>query len=797
MQIESRISGLVRALVIVGLCSMAGVAAHAADIVLGTAQPGNLFASGTVVVVQIKAAGASCDWQVTDFDGAKVAAGSAALTNDAGQAQVPALPHGYYELSAVCGQAKSKLSFGVVTGHSAQAPPAGRVNVDAAASWLTKPEQFQNVARMLRMLGIGWVRERFSWGGTEPEKEKPDWRQYDANADAYGAQGVRVYQVFHDSPGWTHPNAKTPNPDDLRDAYRFARRVGMHYKGKVSAWEIWNEPDIAFWPDLSDSYAGLLKAAYLGLKASDPEVPVLMGSFCRGLSEFDSGVLEAGAADYFDIFNWHCYSPPAAYAGILDKYLELLKTRGCEQRPVWLTECGIPLRATEPDGELSAADERRQAEFLPRSVASSLAAGTDRHFFFVFPYYLENGVQFGALHRDLSPRPVCLAVAAAVEWLGQSQYLGKMALPQAPEATALAFRTGEQRVLVAWSDKPQEITLPVDAEQVTVADAVGKRATVQTPGGKLTLKLSPAPQYVVGMGKAAVAGVAGPVRPTGQMPQNKPCPVIVRGQVRGLKTDKAHDDYLIGTGPFTYSVDAYNFTSDRPAQGTLTVQVPAGWKVEPKTVEARLGPMERGLFDFKVTPGPATRAALKVAVMPQFQGFKPAPSVSQLRFDYAQVPPVETRDLQLNDAKCWTANISGNGTMEITAAGENPRFSAHFTKPGDRWFYPKVVFDQPQDYSKFQGIAFEYRCHPANDKTSARLQLIEAGGSSYLTEPLPSSEEWTPVVVQFADLAWGSFSAADPDGKFDPQAIGALMVGGNTPEDEMWLEVRNLRLVRW
>lgn len=797
MQTRQRSSTMARALIIMSLGLAAAMAAQAADIGLSTEQPGNLFAAGSAVVVQVKAAGPTCLWQVMDFDGAKVAEGNVSLTDGAGQTQVPALPYGYYEFSCQCGEAKGKMSFGVVTDHSGQAPPAGRVNVDAAAAWLTKPEQFQNVAKMLRMMGIGWVRERFSWGATEPEKGKVDWRQYDAIADAHSGQGVRVYQIFHDSPGWTRPNAKTPNPDDLRDVYRFAQRIGTHYKGKVSAWEIWNEPDIAFWPDLSDSYAGVLKAAYLGLKSSDPAAPVLMGSFCRGLSEFDSGVLDSGAADYFDVFNWHCYSPPADYAPTLAKYLELLKAHGCDKRPVWLTECGIALRATEPDGELNAADERKQAEFLPRSVASSLAAGTDRHFFFVFPYYLENGVQFGALHRDLSPRPVCLALATAVEWLGQAQYLGRLTLPQAADAMALAFRTGDQRMLVAWSDKPKEVTLPVGVTQVTVADAVGKRTIVQAPGGKLTLTLKPAPQYVVGLGEAAVAGAVGPVRPLGQMPQNKPCPVIVRGQVRGLKTDKSHDDYLVGTEPFTYSVDAYDLTSDRPAQGTLTVQAPAGWKIEPRTVEVKLAAMERGVFDFKVTPGPATREALRVSVTPQFDAFSPAPSVSQMRFDYAQVPPVETRDLQLNDAKRWIANISGNGTMEITSAGENPRFIAHFAKPGDRWFYPKAVFEQPQDYSKFQGIAFEYRCHPANAKTSARLQLIEAGGSSYLTDPLPSSEEWTPVVVQFADLSWGSFSAVDPDGKFDPQAIGTLMVGGNTPEDEMWLEVRNLRLVRW
>lgn len=793
MQTKSLSSRLAGILVIVGLCL---TVAHAADLALSAARPGNLFPPGPVVV-QIKAAGPACAWEVTDFEGQKVASGNAALADGAGSALVPALGHGYYEFSGQCGEAKAKMSFGVLTDHSGNAPEAGRVNVDAAAAWLTKPEQFENVARMLRMMGMGWVRERFSWGATEPEKGKVDWRQYDAIADAYGAQGVRVYQIFHDSPGWTRPNSKTPNPDDLRDVYRFAQRVAEHYRGKVGAWEIWNEPDIGFWPDLSDSYAGMLKAAYLGMKTADPTVPVLLGSFCWGLSAFDGNVLASGAGDYFDIVNWHCYSPPAAYAATLGSYLDLMKAQGCEKRPVWLTECGIPLRATEPDGELNSADERRQAEFLPRSAASSLAAGTDRHFFFVFPYYLERGVQFGALHRDLSPRPVCLALAAATEWLGQAQYLGRVAVPQAAEATVLAFRNGGQNVLVAWSDTAQEVTLPVGPAQVTVADVVGKRTTVQAAGGKLTLMLKPAPQYVVGVGQEGVAGAAGAVRPTGEMPQTKPCPVVVRGQARGLKTEKANDCYMIEQGGFTYSVDAYNLSEGKAAKGTLTVQAPAGWKVEPQAVEVELGPMDRRVAEFKVTPGPARREPLTVRVTPTFAGLNPAPSVSSLRFDYAAVPPVEARDLQLKDARLWGANCSGNGTMEITQAADGPRFTVKYTKPGDRWFYPKVTFEQPQDFSKFEAISFEYRCQPADEKTTVRLQLVEAGGSSYLPGALPSAAEWTPLVVQFSDLSWGSFSAVDPNGKFDPQAVGTLMVGGNTPADDAWLEVRNLKLVRW
>jgi len=319
---------------------------------LTTGRPGNLFAHGGSVAAELAATGTeAAGWHLTDFAGQKVKTGTAALAEGKATIALGKLPRGYYELAATAGQAKATVAFGVVSDHSAADPPSGRLNVDGATAWLEKQGRHEELAKMLRAAGIGWVRERFSWAGTEPQKGTVDWKQYDATADAFAKQGVRVYQIFHDSPAWTHPDhPKSRNPQDLRDAYRFAKRLAKHYKGRVQAWEVWNEPDIFFWPDLGDTFAGLQKAAYLGYKAGDADLPVLLGSFCRGLCDFDESLFEAGIADYFDIFNWHIYAPPAHYAATLRRYLGLLERYHCEGRPAWLTEAGIRLKATRSGG---------------------------------------------------------------------------------------------------------------------------------------------------------------------------------------------------------------------------------------------------------------------------------------------------------------------------------------------------------------------------------------------------------------------------------------------------------------
>lgn len=795
MRTSSRIA------LMIGVSVMATVCCAQDDsIKFRTGRPGNLFAFGSTVVTQVEAPGAGAvTWRAADYNEDEVGTGEVGLTDGKGSIKLSALPRGYYELVATAGGVSGKLAFGVVTDHSAAAPPSTRLNVDGATAWLEHEGRHDQLAQILRMVGIGWVRERFSWGGTEAEKGKVDWKQYDGVADLFTKHGVRVYQIFHDTPAWTHPgNKQTRNPEDLRDVYAFTKRLAEHYKSRVRAWEVWNEPDISFWPDLGDTFAGLQKAAYLGFKAGDAELPVLLGSFCRGYCAFDESLFEAGIAEYFDIFNWHIYAPPERYPGVLQRYLELLARYGCDDRPVWLTEAGIRLKATEPGGEVNADDERKQAEFVPKSFAWSLAAGTDRHFFFVYPYYLERGVQFGSLRKDLSPRPGFVAIAAAVDILGEAVYLGQYELDGGEGATALAFDTGKQRVLVIWSETPQTVELALGAGSVEVASVVGRRETRDTAGGKVKLEIGPSPKYVIGIGKPAMERISGELRTAGELPVTRAHPVVIRGQAQIEKLDKGKNAYLIGNESFSYTIEVCNLSEDEMADGRIWIGAPQGWQVDPGGFEVALEPMGRTVGTCTVTPAKAARGELKLWARGKFEEGDPKPSVSYFRFDPEQMEPREAEDLGLNDPAWWQKNISGNGSMEIEPGPDGGvRFAVKFTKPGDRWCYPRVEFDPPRDFTEFDGIAFEYRCHGDDDEMTVRLQAIEAGGSSYLTgSGWKAKKGWTRAVAAFDELGWGSFSAPDPNHKLDTGQIAGLLIGLNTPRDEVWLEVRNVRLVK-
>jgi hypothetical protein len=274
--------------------------------------------------------------------------------------------------------------------------------------------------------------------------------------------------------------------------------------------------------------------------------------------------------------------------------------------------------------------------------------------------------------------------------------------------------------------------------------------------------------------------------------------VVIRGQAQVATIDKNANCYLVGDQAFVYAVEACNLSDGERADGRIALEAPAGWSVEPQEARVALKPMGRVVHNFTITPEKVSMGTHKVWVRPRFEGASPAPSVSYFRFDLSRVKPTKALGLDLDDPARWRKNISGNGTMEIRPVpGGGVHFDIQFTGPGDRWCYPTVNLSRPRDFSNYQGISFEYRCHADDDKTLVRLQVIEPQGSHYFTMGgWKANKAWTRAACLFEDLAWGSYSPKDPNGRLDTRAIRSLMIGLNTPRETVWLEVRNAQLVR-
>jgi hypothetical protein len=768
--------------------------------------PQALFHEGDQVTVQVAGAGPAITAELTPYGGAARPVGP---VHD-GVISLGLLPRGFYSLKVT--DAGSADTAGIVVLPRIRQIPDSRLAVDAAHAWLIPEARFNDGAHMLQDAGFTWARERFTWGEVEPTRGAYQWGKYDAIADADHAAGVSVDQIFHSSAAWSRADHATNRfPDDLRDVYNFAREAAVHFKGRVKSWEVWNEADITgFSVDPANEYAAFLKAAYLGFKAGDPNVIVTQVALAEGAGRFEDLLYRNDTLDYFDVFNYHIYANPQEYPGRAAGHFAMLDRYSAPNFPVWVTEAGIRLEA--PDKTLSADDARKQADFIPQSYVMSLASGTDRHFFFVFPHYMENGIEFGTMDAAMRPYPGYAALATVVDQLGEAKYLGRVTFAGSPNAQAYLFDNGKSDTLVAWqSAGSSSISLP--ALPTTEVTATGSVVQPQGPAGGLvkpTVTIGASPVYVqVPHGTLHADGKALARRKhIGTLPMLAGRDLVVRLRFPDSAMDTNSESYRISAGASVpVSVQIYNF-SDATRKGTLHLSAPAGWMIQPAVSPVDVTPM--GLQEVKVDllAGQSAidlRGHVSAELVAPSAGAwgkglpRSSPAVADVYLDPSSLKAVASVALGLDNPALWQDNISNNGSMTHTHGDDGGvSFDINFARPGDRWAYPTATVDDAKAWPAFDGLQLEFAANVDDSVSRMRVMLVQKNGSAYYTAAgYPLTTQWQKIIIPWDSVTAGSFAPADPGGKLDLSTINLLRFGVNTQRDHIVLRLKNVALVRF
>jgi hypothetical protein len=301
----------------------------------------------------------------------------------------------------------------------------------------TRAERLE-VLDKLEAAGARWVRIDFGWSSLQPTgpREHREWYVdlADKVVDAARRRGIRVLMTLWRTPGWANGDAgENVPPDDPADYARAAKWIARHFRGRVAAWEVWNEPNLAgggFWTGTPQDYAELLEASYGSFKAGDPRAKVVAGSVVYNDVDWLRAMYEAGAGGSFDVISTHPYQgvanePPDApddgtkwrlsHVGAVHA---LMRSFGDGGKPIWFTEFGWsshPNDGDEENWELGVS-LRRQARYAVR--AFRYVAGRFPYVPVMIWYNERNRTtgapqldNYGLLERDLTPKPVYRALA--------------------------------------------------------------------------------------------------------------------------------------------------------------------------------------------------------------------------------------------------------------------------------------------------------------------------------------------------------------------------------------------------
>jgi hypothetical protein len=484
---------------------------------------------------------------------------------------------------------------------AAPTPGDSPVCVDSATAWFAYndvPHQ-QRLANLAALAGVNWVRDRLRWRDLQPAPGPlvAARTTYDTAAEAQHAAGLKVLQVFHDTPPWAReaPDAGGRFAPDLRQVFEFARALASRFKNRVAAWEPWNEANIAtFGGHTVDQMCAWQKAAWLGFKAGDPGVTVGWNvTAAVPTPAHTEGVLANETWPYFDTYNIHTYDWSHAYAGLWSP-----ARAAVSGRPLWITEAdrGTPHLKQGPWFDQDPRLERLKAEWIAQSYAGSLFAGSRRHFHFILGHYHEpNGVQFGLLRLDLTPRPAYVALATVGRCLAGARALGRWR--PGLDLHVYAFRAwpdGQERdVIVAWAEKEADWDgrgqtraawqPPVNLAVVDAVDHLGRTLDCVVPA-----TLDSAPVFLfLPAGQAALLPLEPPPRLAPFQP-GAPSPVVLQLAWPRDATVRVEDlpwseGYACAVKPgraLELPLHAYNFAA-AAVRGRIRVErQPEDWETE-------------------------------------------------------------------------------------------------------------------------------------------------------------------------------------------------------------------------
>jgi len=237
----------------------------------------------------------------------------------------------------------------------------------------------------LNYLGAKWVLDTFYWGRIEPQQGVWNFKNYDTFVDNNKAAGFKVIGILAYDVGWIHKDGKGRYyipPERLQDFNQFVRKTAEHFKGRVDAWCIWNEPNFHFWDGSDDEFVELSRQAAAAIREADADVILLGGAFNRGFfglpEKFIRKLFASGAMEKTDAVAFHPYElNPARTALLYERFKKIVDDYGFADK-IWVTEVGYPTGGWYP----TRVREKKFPEFVVKTFVLLAASGANRLFWY-------------------------------------------------------------------------------------------------------------------------------------------------------------------------------------------------------------------------------------------------------------------------------------------------------------------------------------------------------------------------------------------------------------------------------
>jgi polysaccharide biosynthesis protein PslG len=252
------------------------------------------------------------------------------------------------------------------------------MNANGALTQASESAQEREWASMASS-GVEAARVLFSW---------PDMQTRAAR------RRIRLLPVIYDAPRWARlfPDRYQSPPRDNQEFASFARQLVVRYgprgtfwsehpelpRRPVVAWQIWNEPHLAFYWNVPKNsraawprgYVRLLKAAARGIRRGDPHATVVLGGLTNRSWDYLKQLYKLHARRYFDTVGVQTWtSSPRSLLKVFRLVRSVMSRYRDRRKEIWATELGWPaargrVNHMRPDERSFTTTDRKMARRL-------------------------------------------------------------------------------------------------------------------------------------------------------------------------------------------------------------------------------------------------------------------------------------------------------------------------------------------------------------------------------------------------------------------------------------------------
>jgi len=352
------------------------------------------------------------------------------------------------------------------------------------------PEEY----RLLDEMGVNWILRTFYWGDIEREKGVFDFSGYDEYVEIALRENKKIVAVLAYETSWLYPDEnhkKNILPDEIPLFLNYVEKTVNHFKGKIDAWEIWNEPNFMFWEGSRKDFFELSKQTAIKIRETDSNAYILGGAFWRAPRSFIKSMYKAGGFNNIDAVAFHPYAiNPKGSMQVYDKFLNVLSEINYTG-PVWITEAGYPTAGWYP----TKASLKEFPSYVVKTIAGAASRGSRVLLWYqLFDFYtleetpfftFDSERFFGLAYPDYQKKNGAFAYELCAKYLPGSIYTRDLPLKENVPSGIVCFcflgGISGNNTLIIWNDSVITQKLKIQIQSPAFLYDISNGNSVQMP----------------------------------------------------------------------------------------------------------------------------------------------------------------------------------------------------------------------------------------------------------------------------------------------------------------------------